>query len=181
MAKKNDALMIAALLGVVSMISTAAPSAVTFAPSAPSVEAYDFLEVVINVTAPDASNPFTGVTVSGSFSETLGTKQWHVDGFCDSLDGSLYRIRFVPPAAGGYRYSVTFRQGAFEKNFTGIFQAAASHRNGPIRVDPQILGISFGKGPESTISSVAQLPTGSRDGKTSVSSTAALTVCIASK
>jgi hypothetical protein len=134
---KKDALIVSAVIGVFSMVSSAAPSTVAFAPSPSSVEAYDFLEVVINVGTPDAGNPFTDVTVSGNFSEASGAKQWRVDGFCDSLDGSLYRIRFVPPAAGDYRYSVTFRQGAFEKDFGGSFHAAGSHRNGPIRVDPQ--------------------------------------------
>ena len=135
---RKDALIVSALVVVLSAVSTAAPSTVAFAPSALSVEAYDFLEVVIQVTAPDASNPFTDVSVNGSFSEASGTKKpLAVDGFCDSPNGSLYKIRFVPPAAGDYRYGVKFRQGAFERNFTGSFHATETHRNGPIRVDPQ--------------------------------------------
>ena len=40
------------------------------------------------------------------------------------------------PAAGDYKYSITYHQGAFEKTEVGRFHAVDSHRRGPIRVDP---------------------------------------------
>ena len=43
----------------------------------------------------------------------------------------------MPPARGDYKYNVTFRQGAFEKEYAGAFRASNGHRRGPIRVDPQ--------------------------------------------
>lgn len=64
-------------------------------------------------------------------------RQWRVDGFADSADGSLYRIRFMPPAAGDYQYSVTYRQGAGHSDYAGVFHAVDGHRRGPIRIDPQ--------------------------------------------
>ena len=64
---------------------------------------------------PDAGNPFTGATVSGSFAKRGGGERVKVDGFCDSADGSVFRIRFMPSAPGDYTYSVAYRQGGFEK------------------------------------------------------------------
>src|SRR5947209_10619905 len=72
----------------------AAPSQVVFGQTASSVEAYDYLEVTVNVAAPDARNPFTDVLVGGSFQTADARKRWSAEGFCDSPDGSMYRIRF---------------------------------------------------------------------------------------
>ncbi len=115
----------------------AAPSEVTFSQSAISTEAYDFVEVIVRVTSPDARNPFTDVLVSGSFEMADGSKQWQVDGFCDSRDGTIYRIRFMPSAAGNYSYNITYRQGSFNRRYAGTFHAGDGHRRGPIRIDPQ--------------------------------------------
>ena len=51
------------------------PSEVTFSQSAASVEAYDFVEVTANVAGPDAPNPFTDVTVRGSFAKAGQTER----------------------------------------------------------------------------------------------------------
>lgn len=115
----------------------AASSNVSFAPSASSVEAYDFMEVAINVAKPRARNPFTDVLVSGTFEPATGGNEWRVDGFCDTPDGSVYKIRFMPPATGRYKYSITYRQGALRKDFAGTFRVTDGHRKGPIRIDPQ--------------------------------------------
>jgi hypothetical protein len=118
-------------------IALAAPSDVTFVPSAPSVAAYDFVEVTVNVKNPDARNPFTDASVSGSFEMAATGRHWQVDGFCDSPNGALYRIRFMPPAAGSYKYNISYRQGAFRKEYAGVFHAVDNHRKGPIRIDPK--------------------------------------------
>jgi hypothetical protein len=115
----------------------AAPSNVTFTQSARSVDTYDFVEVTVNVKDPDARNPFTDASISGSFEMADTGRHWQVDGFCDSPDGVLYRIRFMPPAAGSYKYNISYRQGSFHKEYAGQFQAVDNHRKGPIRVDPQ--------------------------------------------
>src|SRR5678816_1710208 len=78
-----------------------APKKVGFSQSAESVEAYDFVEVSVNVEGPDAANPFTEVKVSGSF-EKAGGSPVKVEGFCDSADGSVFRIRFMPSSQGEY-------------------------------------------------------------------------------
>ena len=115
---------------------SAAPLEVSFSKPSGKVEVYDFVEIVANVARPDAGNPFTDAAVTGSFGKAGARERAQVDGFCDSPDGSVFRIRFMPSSAGSYSYSLTYRQGAFEKTQTGAFEAVAGRRRGPIRVDP---------------------------------------------
>jgi Protein of unknown function (DUF4038)/Domain of unknown function (DUF5060) len=115
----------------------AAPRGITFSHPPASIEAYDFVDIAIHIDAPDAANPFTDAAVRGWFEKTGAAQRTDVDGFCDSPDGSLFRIRFMPSAAGDYTYSITYRQGGFEKTGTGTFRAVDGHRRGPIRVDPK--------------------------------------------
>jgi hypothetical protein len=128
---------LAALVFVAARAALAAPSQVSFAQSALSVEAYNFVEVAVNVASPDAHNPFIDASVRGGFEASNGGRHWQVDGFCDSPDGTVYRIRFMPPAAGDYKYAITYRQGPFQQQYAGVFHAVAGHRRGPIRIDPQ--------------------------------------------
>lgn len=114
-----------------------APREISFSQPAGSVEAFDFLEVTLNVAGTDAHNPFTGVTLRGSFGKAGETERTAVEGFCDSADGSVFRIRFMPSSAGDYSFSVEYREDGFEKTHTGMFRALDGHRRGPIRVDPK--------------------------------------------
>src|ERR1051326_7314494 len=114
-----------------------APGDVSFSRAAQSVDAYDFVEITVTVASPDARNPFTDAPLLGSFRKAGATQRTDVEGFCDSPDGSAFRIRFMPSAPGEYSYSITYRQGAFEKSHTGTFHATDGHRRGPIRVDTQ--------------------------------------------
>lgn len=113
------------------------PLSVSFSKSADIVEAYDFLEVTADVSWPRASNPFTDVVLDGWFESADGSRKWQVEGFCDSEDGSIFRIRFMPPAVGDYKYFVEYRQGSARTTSKGTFHATNGGRRGPIRVDPQ--------------------------------------------
>jgi hypothetical protein len=116
--------------------SHAAPRDVAFSQSAASVGAYDFVEVTATVAGADARNPFTDAALTGTFGKTGAVPRLSVDGFCDSADGSVFRIRFMPASAGDYSYSIAYRQGVFEKTQVGAFRATDARRRGPIRVDP---------------------------------------------
>src|SRR6266496_251927 len=109
----------------------------SFSQSLETVEAYDYVEVILNVDKPDAGNPFLDVAVTGSFSKTDGSDRKTVEGFCDSRDGTVFGIRFMPASPGDYTWSATYRQGGAETTHTGAFQASAGRRKGPIRVDPK--------------------------------------------
>jgi Protein of unknown function (DUF4038)/Domain of unknown function (DUF5060) len=113
------------------------PAFVSFSQSAPTIQAYDFLEISANVSFPHASNPFTDAEFNGWFESADHSKRWQVEGFCDSADGSVFRIRFMPPAPGDYSYTVNYHQGRSTKSSTGNFHASDAHRRGPIRLDPQ--------------------------------------------
>jgi len=114
----------------------AAEPRVEFAASADTVACYEFVEVGLNVAQSGAKNPFTDITVDGNFS-LKGEKPLAVDGFCDSADGSVFRIRFMPSKPGQYDYTVKYREGAFEKVFQGSFQATDEKKKGVVRVDAE--------------------------------------------
>ena len=113
----------------------AAPREVTFTQSAPSVEAYDFVEVTLRVNGPAAANPFTDAAVTGWFGPAGGGERVNVGGFCDSADGTVFRIRFMPSKPGDYSYRVNYAERGFEKSYEGTFRATVGGRRGPIRVD----------------------------------------------
>ena len=125
------------LTAALAPMMAGAPREVAFSQPAGSVEVYDFAEVAVNITGPDAGNPFTDATLRGTFGKTGGSAQIPVEGFCDSADGSIFRIRFMPSSAGDYTYSIKYGQGGFEKTTSGTFRATDGHRRGPLRVDPK--------------------------------------------
>jgi hypothetical protein len=130
------ALALAALALGTSEAVHAMPKAVNFTPHAKSVRAYDYVEIPLAVEGPDADNPFTDVSVRGEFRRE-GEAPVKVDGFCDSPDGSAFRIRFMPGRPGDYSYSVTYRQGEFERTQSGKFRATGGNRKGLVRVDKE--------------------------------------------
>ncbi len=110
------------------------PTSVEFEQSSGTVDAYDFVEIKLKVENPDSGNPFTDVVLEGSFSRE-GGRDVRVDGFCDSSEGSTFRIRFMPTQSGSYAYRVKYRQGSYEKAHTGRFEAQRGKRLGLVRVD----------------------------------------------
>ena len=122
---------------LLSACKSPTPLHVSFSQSADSTDAYDFVEVSANVSWPHARNPYTDAEFSGWFQAKTGSKKWQMDGFCDSKDGSVFRIRFMPPAAGDYLYYAEYRQGRSSSTTTGTFHANDGRRRGPIRVDAQ--------------------------------------------
>ncbi len=117
--------------------SAPAPLRISVSQSAETVEAYDFVEITTHVSWPRAGNPFTGSSLRGWFESADGKNRHDVEGFCDSEDGSVFRIRFMPSAAGDYRYFVEYDQGASRKAISGTFHAFDGHRRGLLRIDPQ--------------------------------------------
>lgn len=117
--------------------SYTSPAVDSFLLSADKVETYDFVEATIRNNSPIAGNPFTDAQVTGEFGKAGSDVRTKVTGFCDSQDGSVFRIRFMPSSAGSYTFSVSYKHGAEVKRFTGSFRAEGGHRSGPIRVDPK--------------------------------------------
>jgi len=118
-------------------LSWAAAGDVAFSQSANSVPAYEYVEVTLRVSPPVSGNPFTDAAVTGSFGAAGASELVKVDGFCDSSDGTLFRIRFMPAKPGDYAYTVKYADKGLEKSYRGTFHATAGGRRGPIRVDPE--------------------------------------------
>ena len=139
--KGNPALAMQRLVLALSLLANhlawADPREVAFSQPAASVAAYDFVEVSLQVSSPVAGNPFADAAVTGWFGMAGAIERVKVDGFCDSSDGTLFRIRFMPSKPGDYAYSVKYAEKGFEKNYDGTFHATNGGRRGPIRVDPE--------------------------------------------
>jgi len=102
-----------------------------------AVDIYDFVEVTLQPDPPVSGNPFTDAVVEGEFGPAKGGTPVKANGFCDSQDGSVYRIRFMPSQPGEYRYKVTLRHGEQVLAHEGAFSARRAHRPGLLRVDPK--------------------------------------------
>ena len=111
---------------------------IIFTPSAAETAVYDPIEVTLEVTEPTNSNPFTDIRVEGRLQRDGGPHLF-VDGFCDSDDGQVFRIRFLPTEPGQYTYTVTYRQTGEEASETyhGAFTATDEGQRGLLRVAPE--------------------------------------------
>ena len=103
--------------------------------SASKIETYDSLEITVSYQEPCPVNPFTDVSVSGIFELDDGGRT-AVDGFCDSPDGTVYRVRFMPVKPGDYAYTVEIEGSGTARKFKGEFTAVKGKRRGMVRVDP---------------------------------------------
>lgn len=114
-----------------------AQAKVAFSQSETKIAAYHFVEITAQTEAGAVKNPFTDASFTGSFSRSGSSQTTQVEGFCDSADGSIFRIRFMPSAPGIYTYRVSLHLGAQNEDSSGNFEATDEHLRGPIRVDPE--------------------------------------------
>ncbi len=99
------------------------------------VERYQVHETVLRVDPAPAGNPFTDAELRGRYHDPAG-RTLEVAGFCDSEDGSTYRIRFLPRTPGRHTAELTFatRDGRIELPLS--FEVVAGTRPGPVTADP---------------------------------------------
>ncbi len=116
---------------------TAVSSEIAFQQPTSLVECYDFVEITVRVPKPAFRNPFADVSLSGDFGCAGSSEKLSVEGFCDSPDGSVFRLRFMPSIPGDYVFTAIFGQGDIQRTHNGRFQAVPSRRKGPLRVDAQ--------------------------------------------
>lgn len=129
-------ILLAVQLGaLVNPCAIAAPR-VEFEPSTNRVSCYEFLEITLRTRGTQVTNPFTDVIVEGAFG-IPGSPAVRVDGFCDSADGSTFRIRFMPSIAGNYTYVVNYREAALTRSYEGRFEAIDAKKRGVLRVDAE--------------------------------------------
>ncbi len=118
------------------LLGAETPEPVVITQSAPAVGVYDFIEVTAAVRAPSVRNPFLEGALTGDFEPAGSAPGTAIEGFCDSTNGSLYRIRFMPSKAGPYTFHVTLKVGQESHTYSGQFTATDEHRRGPLRTDP---------------------------------------------
>jgi hypothetical protein len=109
-------------------------ASVQFVQSARTVDCYDYIEVALKLAQPAAGNPFTDAELKGGFGPAGGAMK-PVDGFCDSEEGTVFRLRLMPDVPGRHEYRLAFRWGAMTAEHRGEFTARKSRRKGIIRVD----------------------------------------------
>ena len=129
----SRALLVCPLLALA--LSLQAAVAVSFGHPPSTVERFDFVEIsaTVNGLAP-ALNPFTDAAFTAEFTQQ-GSAAILVEGFCDSPDGAVYRIRFMPSHAGKVTYTLHLKAGALEQSAAGSFTSVESKRPGIVRVD----------------------------------------------
>lgn len=106
-----------------------------FQQKAGDIEVFDFQEITMKVNPKSITNPFTDVVIQGEF--TNGDENITASGYCDSQDGSLYRLRFMPQRTGVYSYEIKFTVNGKTFTYKNQFTAVNSNRNGPIEVDKE--------------------------------------------
>ncbi|MBN2413901.1 VCBS repeat-containing protein [candidate division KSB1 bacterium] len=98
---------------------------------------YEIVEISLSVSEPSVQNPFTEVSVSAVFTAP-SADEIQIKGFCDSNNGSLYRLRFTPALTGTYSYEITYQDPLGSEHFSGQFNVnSGGARNGFITADPE--------------------------------------------
>ncbi len=153
-------LVLALLVVMLPGLALGTPKSVSFSTASAQVDAYDYAEISATVDVPDARDPFTDATLSGFFQKEDGSQHWNVEGFCDSMDGSIFRIRFMPSSAGIYKYQFGLCRPDLRKPPRERFGRLMDTGADLFVATSNIPGISFGRELESTIFSMAPPRTG---------------------
>lgn len=82
---------------------------------------------------PSGINPFTEVQVSGTVQTPAGQRV-HVQGFCDSQEGKVFRLRFMPQMPGTYGYQIEFVSSTQRQTWRGTWEAVPGGRLGVVEV-----------------------------------------------
>jgi len=107
--------------------------AITLSQNVDQVQTYDFVELTLRVAQPDVANPFAEVDVTGRFSKS-GRPQKRIIGFCDSDDGSVFKIRFMPSEPGEHSYTLTYREASgLKRESKNSFRSNKSLKKGIVR------------------------------------------------
>jgi hypothetical protein len=108
---------------------------ITFSEIATDIEVWEFAEVDVKINGERFENPFTELSVRGTL--FCNGSQVAVNGFCDSADGSCYKVRFLAVGPGLHTYTIEVTSPTGSAKVLGSFNAVASKREGLLRVDGQ--------------------------------------------
>lgn len=96
---------------------------------------YRPIEFTLSLPSARPENPFRDTRITGAFTDAEG-RMVKIDGFCDSADGSLFRIRFMPRVSGTHRAVLKYRdvQGNASEHHA-VFEVHESDHDGMLVVD----------------------------------------------
>jgi hypothetical protein len=126
-----SALVIVALTPVIVL-----PHDVKFVTPPDRVPLYGLFEAEVHVKAPVTANPFTDARLTARFK--TDAEEMVVDGYCDSADGTLFKVRFSPQKPSAiYSYRIAYSDAAGTQTYAGKVQCVGSNEFRPVVVDPQ--------------------------------------------
>lgn len=100
------------------------------------IEQFGVWESTLTLKKPLMGNAFTDAHLVAEL--TFDAEPIPVEGFCDSPDGRVFKLRFMPQKVGTYTYRLIFTRSRHQPlTATGQFTVTASQRQGPLRVDAQ--------------------------------------------
>jgi hypothetical protein len=108
-----------------------------FAQSTPAVGVWDRVEWTLTLDDAPAGNPFIDATLTAEVTPPGGGAPIAVEGFCDSEDGRVYRLRFLPTVAGEHAARLEFRAGDKSLSHDAKLAVKPSRKPGIVGVDPE--------------------------------------------
>lgn len=109
---------------------------ITFSAIPETVERFEPVEISATLTETPTSNPFSEARFIGNFADPSGPAQ-QIDGFCDSADGKVFRLRYLPTVEGEVNLTVSLNWGKYTAGTSGKFRVVQSERKGLLRVDKE--------------------------------------------
>ncbi|MBN2634211.1 MAG: DUF4038 domain-containing protein [Bacteroidales bacterium] len=99
------------------------------------VSVFETAEFVFTVSGQSFENPFADVEIEGVF--TRDDSSDRVSGFCDSDDGSVFRLRYSPGMEGAvYTYQITVKGDNLNRVFSGSLSCDPGEGKGPVITNP---------------------------------------------
>ena len=77
----------------------------TFTLNQDHIKTFNYAEITVHLPPSGSVNPCLDVPLTGTFTSQMN-ESTSAEGFCDSSDGSTYRIRFMPTKPGTYRFTI---------------------------------------------------------------------------
>ena len=102
-------------------------------PGSVETDVFAFHHVGIETGCP-IEDPFRRVRVRATLTRPGGGAR-EIEGFCDSQDGSVYAVRFMPTEPGEHSYAIRLSFDGREWDFSGAFTAMGAGRKGLLEAD----------------------------------------------
>ncbi|MBI3845243.1 MAG: DUF4038 domain-containing protein, partial [Planctomycetes bacterium] len=131
---RAPSILLAATLFAIGTVANAA--IVSARPASTYPVLFEPYDIVLDVQNPSVTNPFVDATVTATV-QASGQAPLTLHGFCDSSDGSLFRVRVCPDAVGPLAWHVDYTDLGGTTSTQGTLNVAWGPAAGVVRVDPR--------------------------------------------